>query len=415
MRWRATLTAEAEATAAGPAVLLTTPPETGSAPVSTGSAREAATNGRRAGHTTDRRGRTTTGPAAGEGGRGRVTALDVATGKVRWDAALPEGCAAGAVAGDRTTVAVVLRCGERNEVQILDAGTGRVLARTGIGPGDGIAPIVRDGVTMLRDARSFQVFAPDGRRLADRAGEVCAEQCDAAVEDGVAIVAHGGSRDDPDDAAVEGIALADGRPLWRARVAAAHLVAAGGRLYAVGPAARPVPFLVVHDIDAEHGPGAGLVSEVPYRKGAATALGGRVLGTGAAGARWYTIVPERRPPVSPQWPDACRTVDAAQLAALFRKEEPDVVDVTVPGAPAHAECRFDTPRGPAVTVSILWSGPDARRRFAVLVPGPEEVRGRNATVTTLRFPDGSRIVQVETTGGETMARKVARMIQEHDA
>ncbi|MFB9182381.1 PQQ-binding-like beta-propeller repeat protein [Dactylosporangium sucinum] len=428
VRWRATLAAQAEATAAGPAVLVTTPPETGAAPPSNRSAREAATSSRRARRTTDRHSPATTDrsaatdPSTGANaatadpaGGGRVTALSTATGNLLWEAALPEGCAAGGVAGDRVSVAVELRCGERNELEVRAAGSGRVLARTGLGPGDGFAPIVRDGVTVLRDARSFQVFGRDGRRLADRPGEVCAERCDAAVRDGVVVVAHDGKRDDPDDAAIEGIGLGDGRVRWRANVAAAHLVTAGGRLYAVGPAPRPVPFLVVHGIDAERGPGAGLASEVPYRKGAATGLGDRVLVTGAAGARWYTIVPQPSPPAEPPWPDACRALDPADLGAVFRKEDPDVVDVTVPGAPAHAECRFDVARGPAVTVSVLWAGADARRRFSALEPGPEEVRGRGGTVTTVRFLDGDRIVQVETTGGETTARKVARMIQEHGA
>ncbi|UWP79360.1 PQQ-like beta-propeller repeat protein [Dactylosporangium fulvum] len=406
VRWRTGLAPRTEATAAGPAVLLTIP-----------------------------------GAA-----RARLTALSAATGTSMWTVTLPDGCEVARVAGDRTTVAVELRCGDRLTLQVRDATDGRLRAETVLQrvdpvepPGDGPGLLVRDGATIVRDSRTFRLFGPDGRLLADRPSDGCTGLCDVLVEEGVAVVAHSGRAEDPDDGAVEAIGLADGTVRWRAKIQARYLLRRDGQLFAVGPAPRPVPFLVVHPLDVTGGARPGLATELPGPALLATSAGRLLIEADDRLAWHHPVTRAGGPPAflgAADWPDACAALTDTDLATLrvptgrddrsARDAGTTRADVTAPAGPARAECHFSASQGPAVTVSILWAADDdlgARRRFTAItgdrrpvdVPGADaavrtERSGRGTTVTTIVMRIGRRIVSIETTGTPATARTVARLV-----
>ncbi|WP_432992819.1 PQQ-binding-like beta-propeller repeat protein [Dactylosporangium sp. CA-233914] len=310
--------------------------------------------------------------AAGDGGR-------------LWTAELAEGCELRAAAGDGKTTAVRLACGEHDRLEIRDARTGALRSRTELDPvadDGGLGLLVRDGATLVRGARTFQVFGPDGARLVARDGDGCAEFCDLAVEGDVAIVAQSGGSTDRADGALEAFALADGAERWRAERTVRALVREGGRLYAIGPAPQPVPFLAVSGV-GERGVSAPVATALPA--GAIPQRGSAVLvaddrsrsgkadgrtrsgsGKGDVGLAWYRIRAVDTPAGylggAVQRPDPCRVVPPGDLAKRLGKQR-----VTAHRDDA-ATCTFTNGKD-AVRVRVLWAGTDedsAKQRFDVV-------------------------------------------------
>jgi hypothetical protein len=200
---------------------------------------------------------------------------------------------------------VRLSCGDQDRLEIRDAHNGTLRSRTVLDPAaddGGLGLLVRDGATLVRGARTFALFAPDGRRLAERTGDGCAELCDLAVEGGVALVAQSGGSTDRTDGALEAFGLHDGAVRWRAERAVRALVREGGRLYAVGPAPHAGPSLAVSGVD-ERGASAAYPTAVPAA--AAPQPGSALLVRDGGRLAWYRIRPVQ-PSGAPPPKDPCR-------------------------------------------------------------------------------------------------------------
>jgi hypothetical protein len=325
---------------------------------------------------------------------GTFSAVSVGGGDRLWGGELPEGCDVEAAAGDGSTVAIKTRCEDGAILEIRDARDGTLRSRTtldnaqldGAQPADdGLGLLVRDGATIVRGARSFQLFAPGGRRLVDRDGDGCVEFCAAAVEGDTVIVAHSGGRTDRTDGALEAFALADGTPRWRAERTVRALVRTGGRLYAVGPAPDPIPFLAVTGVGAR-GVSAQYATEVPAK--AAPQPGSALLVEGDGGElAWYRIRPVEPPAgylgSAATWPDPCGVLPRTELTRRLPRQR---VSARRTG---DTTCTFTGAKGPVVHVAVLWSGADEAstlRRYQVI--GKTEAVQRFGTllvsVTTVR-------------------------------
>ncbi|WP_433607732.1 PQQ-binding-like beta-propeller repeat protein [Dactylosporangium sp. CA-139114] len=296
----------------------------------------------------------------GAPGAGTINAVAAGDGGRLWSAELPEGCDLRATAGDGRTTALRLACTEddrlEDRLEIRDARTGALRSRTTIDPDaddGGLGLLVRDGATLVRGARTFQLFGPDGTRLVQRDGDGCAEFCDLAVEGGVAIVAQSGGSTDRTDGALEAFALADGHERWRADRTTRALVREGGRLYAVGPAPQPAPFTAVSGV-GEHGVSAPFATMLPAD--AVPQRGSAVLVADGEGLAWYRIRPVEQPPGplggAVDRPDPCAVLPAAGVAERLGKRP----------ATAHRDddttCTYTTVKGQTLRVQVLWAGVD---------------------------------------------------------
>jgi outer membrane protein assembly factor BamB len=407
VRWKTTMTTRTEAMAAGPAILVGEPepdaaammwanvvdpptrsdkagkrkkPSASPGPPSRG---PAAKNGAATG-TQD--GRPSPAPVAtpAPSGRGKarlagradeletktgaIIAVAAGNGERLWTADLPDGCDLRAAAGDGATIAARLACGDTDRLELRDARTGELRSRTDLDPaGDdgGLGLLVRDGATLVRGARSFDVFAPDGRRLAHRDGDGCAEYCDVAVERGVVVVAQSGGITDRTDGVLQAFALADGAERWRADRTVRALVREGGRLYAIGPAPDPVPFLTVTGV-AESGVSSAFATAVPADD--QPQRGSAVLAEGAGGTlAWYRLRPVDEPAGylggAVQRPDPCAVLPYAELLKRFGKQP---VTTTRAG---EAECVYTPAKGEPVRLKVLWADDDeasAKARYEII-------------------------------------------------
>ncbi|MFB9442791.1 PQQ-binding-like beta-propeller repeat protein [Dactylosporangium vinaceum] len=341
------------------------------------------TSGRaRIGHTDEDAG---TVPTRDAPDPGKINAVSAGDGGRLWSADLPEGCDLRAAAGDGKTTALRLACtaGDRVEdrLEIRDARTGALRSRTALDPAaddGGLGLLVRGGATLVRGARTFQLFAPDGHRLVQRTGDGCAEYCDLAVEGGVAVVAQSGAAADPTDGALEAFALTDGAERWRADRTVRALVREGGRLYAVGPAPQPVPFTAVSGV-GEHGLSDPFATMLPA--GAVPQRGTAMLVADNAGLAWYRIRPIEQPPGylggATDRPDPCAAVPRAEVAKRLGR----------PGGSAHRDdtttCTF-TSGSKTLRVEVLWAGtdePSAIARYNV-VKGEDIERYGTVVVAT---------------------------------
>ncbi|WP_433219263.1 PQQ-binding-like beta-propeller repeat protein [Dactylosporangium sp. CS-047395] len=305
-------------------------------------------------------------------GAGTINAVAAGDGGRLWSAQLPEDCDLRATAGDGQTTALRLACTEDDRfvdhLEIRDARTGALRSRTTLDPNaddGGLGLLVRDGATLVRGARTFQVYGPDGRQLAQRAGDGCAEYCDLAVEGDVAIVAQSGGSVDRTDGALEAFGLADGRERWRAERTVRALVREGGRLYAVGPAPRPVPFTAVSGV-GEHGVSDPFATTLPAD--AVPQRGSAVLVSEGDELAWYRIRPVDQPAGflggAVERPDPCAVLTAAEVARRLGKQR----------ATAHrddaATCTFTTVKDrDTLRVQVLWAGADeasAIRRYDIV-------------------------------------------------
>ena len=315
---------------------------------------------------------------------GAIIAVAAGNGERLWTAVLPEGCDLRAAAGDGATTAARLACGDTDRLEIRDARSGELRSRTDLDPsGDdgGLGLLVRDGATLVRGARSFDVFAPDGRRLAHRDGDGCAEFCDVAVERGVVVVAQSGGITDRTDGVLQAFALADGAERWRADRTVRALVRDGGRLYAIGPAPDPVPFLTVSGV-AESGVSAAYATAVPADD--QPQRGSALLAEGAGGTlAWYRLRPVEEPAGylggAVQRPDPCGVLPYAELLKRFAKQP---VTTTRDG---EAECVYTPAKGEAVRLKVLWADENeasAKARFDVIErPGLQRFGAVVVTIT----------------------------------
>nr|BFE61322.1 hypothetical protein GCM10020063_058480 [Dactylosporangium thailandense] len=305
-------------------------------------------------------------------GAGTINAVAAGDGGRLWSAELPEGCDLRATAGDGRTTALRLACTEddrlEDRLEIRDARTGALRSRTTIDPDaddGGLGLLVRDGATLVRGERTFQLFGPDGKRLVQRDGDGCADFCDLAVEGDVAIVAQSGGSTDRTDGALEAFALADGHERWRAERTARALVREGGRLYAVGPAPQPAPFTAVSGV-GEHGVSAPYATMLPAD--AVPQRGSAVLVSDGERLAWYRIRPVEQPPGhlggAADRPDPCAVLPAAEVAKRLGKRQ----------ASAHRDddttCTYTTVKGhDTLRVQVLWAGVDeasAIQRYDVI-------------------------------------------------
>ncbi|WP_433086657.1 PQQ-binding-like beta-propeller repeat protein [Dactylosporangium sp. CA-052675] len=296
----------------------------------------------------------------GAPGAGTINAVAAGDGGRLWSAELPEGCDLRATAGDGRTTALRLACTEddrlEDRLEIRDARTGALRSRTTIDPGaddGGLGLLVRDGATLVRGARTFQLFGPDGTRLVQRDGDGCADFCDLAVEGDVAIVAQSGGSTDRTDGALEAFALADGHERWRAERTTRALVREGGRLYAVGPAPQPVPFTAVSGV-GEHGVSAPFATMLPAD--AVPQRGSAVLVADGERLTWYRIRPVEQPPGhlggAADRPDPCAVLPAADVAGRLGKRP------ATPHRDDDTTCTYTTVKGQTLRVRVLWAGVD---------------------------------------------------------
>ncbi|MGI5239133.1 PQQ-binding-like beta-propeller repeat protein [Dactylosporangium sp. CA-139066] len=286
---------------------------------------------------------------------GTLTAVAAGDGGRLWTADLPEGCDLRAAAGDGRTVALRVACDGDDHLEIRDAHSGALRSRTDLDAAaddGGLGLLVRDGATLVRGPRTFELFAPDGRHLVDRVGDGCAEYCDLAVEGDVAIVAQSGGSIDRTDGALEAFDLADGAERWRVERTVRALVREGGRLYAVGPAPDPVPFLAVAGV-GERGVSPQYATTVPAA--ATPQPGPALLVRSGDGLAWYRIRPVGRPAGylggAPTRPDPCAVLPAADVAGRLGRQP---VTAHRDGA---AACTLTSAKG-GVEVKILWAGVD---------------------------------------------------------
>jgi len=397
-----------------------------------------------------------------EPGQDILSALDSATGKERWRAALPTGCEVVSTAADGTTVALQLRCDNRTELQLRAAKDGALRSQTTLeiavdAPADGVGLLVRDGTTVVRGARSFQVFAADGRRLVDRPDEGCFEYCDVALDGDTVLLAHSGSITDPADGALEAIALADGRIRWRSNLTVDALVRTAGHLYAVGPAPQPVPFLTIAAVAAD-GAAPALATDVPALNrpqvdpvALLLALDGtrrrppetvpallisHPAGDGDLLLEWHRVRPRtgRRAggylgdSTAPGWPDACAALTPADLRTLLGRTPAAATDLSAAGGPPHSRCRYTAGAG-SFTVETLWSGVDeadvvARWQRVAAGGRPVRVGGEDDAVqltTSAAALDGGPVrillrvgrVVMAVTGTTATARRGAAMVADN--
>ncbi|MEV6926574.1 PQQ-binding-like beta-propeller repeat protein [Dactylosporangium sp. NPDC051485] len=373
VRWRMPLSTRTTAMAAGPAVLVAEPAQaaspmrwaadTSEKPAPRAGRPDRMVFGPRAAPPRAQPGRARLG--AGDDGAeaaarttptpGTINALAAGNGGRLWSAELPEGCDLRAAAGDGRTVAMRLACADGDRLELREARGGKLRAGAALDPeadDGGLGLLVRDGATLVRGTRTFSVFGPDGKRLVERSGDGCAEFCDLAVEGGVAVVAQSGGATDHTDGALEAFALADGEQRWRAELTVRALVRAGGRLYAVGPAPAPVPFMVVSGV-SEDGPSASYATAVPAT---ATAQPGSALLVRDGGElAWYRIRPVDRPAGylggAAQRPDPCQVLPPADLRERFAGQP-----VTAQRE-GDATCTLSSPRT-TLRVDVLWAGTD---------------------------------------------------------
>ncbi|MFI5912503.1 PQQ-binding-like beta-propeller repeat protein [Dactylosporangium sp. NPDC051541] len=310
---------------------------------------------------------------------GKINAVSAGDGGRLWSADLPEGCDLRAAAGDGRTTALRLACTENDQVEdrleIRDAHTGALRSRTTLDPAaddGGLGLLVRDGATLVRGARTFQLFAPDGHRLVERAGDGCAEYCDLAVEGDVAVVAQSGAAADTTDGALEAFALADGAERWRADRTVRALVREGGRLYAVGPAPRPVPFTAVSGV-GEHGVSAPYATMLPA--GAVPQRGSAMLVAAGDRLTWYRIRPIEPPAAylggATDRPDPCRVLPPAEIAKRLDRQRVTAHrdDATTCTFTSVQEAKDVKDVKQTLEVQVLWAAADeaaAIRRYDLM-------------------------------------------------
>ncbi|GAA2383019.1 hypothetical protein GCM10010170_091760 [Dactylosporangium salmoneum] len=378
VRWRMPLTTRTTAMAAGPAVLVAEPAQQAS-PMRWATAPDKADKPETPKPRAGRPDRMVFGPqaappraqpgrarlGAGDDGAeaaarttptpGTINALAAGDGGRLWSAELPDGCDLRAAAGDGRTVAVRLACADGDRLELREARGGKLRAAAELDPeadDGGLGLLVRDGATLVRGTRTFSVFGPGGKRLVERSGDGCAEFCDLAVEGGVAVVAQSGGASDHTDGALEAFALSDGKQRWRAERTVRVLVREGGRLYAVGPAPAPVPFMAVSGV-AEDGPSASYATALPAT---ATAQPGSALLVRDGGElAWYRIRPVPRPAGylggAAQRPDPCKVLPPAELRDRFAGKP-----VTAQ-RDGDATCTLSSPKT-TLRVDVLWAGTD---------------------------------------------------------
>jgi hypothetical protein len=356
---------------------------------SAGAGKDGSVGRSRIGHTDEDAG---TVPTRDAPEAGKINAVAAGDGGRLWSADLPEGCDLRAAAGDGTTTALRLACTDsdrlEDRLEIRDARTGALRSRTTLDPGaddGGLGLLVRDGATLVRGARTFQLYGPDGRRLVQRDGDGCAEYCDLAVEGDVAIVAQSGGGVDRTDGALEAFALADGAQRWRAERTVRALVREGGRLYAVGPAPRPVPFTAVSGV-GEHGVSAPYATMLPA--GAVPQRGSAMLVADGEQLAWYRIRPVEQPAGylggAVERPDPCRVLPAGEVAERLGRQavsahRDDVVTCTFTAAKDKGTLR----------VQVLWAGTDeasAIRRYDIVQQDGVERVGAVIVATTAAGP-----------------------------
>ncbi len=381
------------------------------------------------------------GAAAGQGmlplmpvTGGGIRGLDARTGRLRWTRQVAErGCTTpivgqlGAEDTDGSLFAVKENCGGRTRLLALDPATGAVRWARDVQQ-QGITR-VRQGITLIDDARGLVVLAADGHAVTDaRHVRRCEEPCRFAVAGDHAVVT--GAREALTVDLLSRQVLS--RPLTTAYEA---LTVAAGQVYGVrgelGESRDPAGVRLLPAALDVIDPAAGTVRTGPApfalaadsgdagRRGVSwiAVAGGRLYaGHLAAGAFRTTAYATARPGLpgelggvrASDWPDACAVAPGYKSAA---PASPEAGTVTVGAVTLH-KLSCDYRLAGDARLDVVWVAPtpdDAHRLLTVEEPAqPVQVDGADeayafVSPAVLWFRAGRYVLRIGQTGLEAQA------------
>nr|WP_240973252.1 PQQ-binding-like beta-propeller repeat protein [Nonomuraea sp. FMUSA5-5] len=309
-------------------------------------------------------------------GLGVVRALGAMDGRRRWEYAVPAGCTGVSGDADEWTVALLMTCGRRTRIEVLDPGSGRLMWEREVFPLGNPLVTVDGGVVGLESDAALTVYDAGGRPLFEHVGDMaCACQL-AATAAGLLIVRPSGVSDSY-AAVTEVVNRLNGHVtrLTGAAGALEGVMAVGGRLYGVRPLAPDLLGTVVVMIDPVTGRQTPITGFPSFQE--VVGLGEHIMIVNDVGREaGTTLIAYRTSPTSPadsgaavrdgvareRWPDACALVPPAALPALFagaryrfvaRPAPPELALATptrcdlIPVLPASAG-------RPVITLNVLW-------------------------------------------------------------
>lgn len=349
---------------------------------------------------------------------GLVRALDTASGRRRWDAAVPSGCITGSGDADEWVVALLLTCGDRLRLLALEPSSGRLLWDKAVFlPSDDDGGVmVSSGAISLHNSDSITIYDVDGQVIYEHVAErTCARSCMfASTASGLLVVRWEG---------LIGYHAQVADMVDRRRRQVTHTDKAGdfeqiqevdGRIYGTRRLGGDLHASILVEIDPVAEKQRPLV-KVPLKEHLANISRYALLSINDDGllTAFKTIAPRSGDPGMAvrgdvdraKWPDVCTLIPQSALKAEFRATRYRPV-----GRPAPPELALETPIScdlvpddasyPVVTISIIWvsdTSEEAKTVLASAFSGLQvEVADRRSDVEIYvsRYLDDALIMRV---------------------
>ena len=332
-------------------------------------------------------------------GRREWLGLDPHTGRTRWTARVPAGCAvpgvgANAMAGGGPVSALVAECRVhgrlRARVLAIDPENGKTLWHRNLDDSTDVSVDSRGGITEVWDGETLRLFTRDGHPLLTRSGDqVCSDAtCPYAIVGGTMVVAVGG-----DHWTLLGVDTSSGEVRWRRKTGHIdQMISDGFRVYALRTRLTDTLLPAAADVlDPTSGKGHVVPLPFTYRQSDATpwlGVGGGLLYVGypvptlgeRGGMRLAALRaapsgpgPDTLGGVRPSvWPDACRLLTAADMRETFpgdsydRRAKRIEVGGVRPGAATSCTYVPDSEGAARPGVTVRWVAQTPREAHALL-------------------------------------------------
>lgn len=350
--------------------------------------------------------------------------LDIVDGQRRWDSPLPSGCHSQSGDADEWVTAILMTCGGRAHLRVLETSTGMVLWERKAFPLSNPLVTVAGGAVSLASDHAFVVYDIDGRRLYEHIAERTCECWLAATRTGLLILR---SEPDLDDFVAEAVDRRNGRviPMDGERDTFLNAWVIDGRIYGLRRLGDMLQGVVIVAIDPATG-GQRPIAALPRYAAVAdmnrhTLLIDPGIDADRTSLAAYTITAPRAvgPGTASQagvvpgnWPDACALVPPAALKAEFPRAR-----YTAVPRPAPPELNVRTPVGcdlipqdakyPILTLSVLWMGATADEAENIFRTVMRDFRVSVEEAVTLRSGARLYVDEVDATliqAGRTVVR-----------
>jgi outer membrane protein assembly factor BamB len=255
-----------------------------------------------------------------DGGHRTLRGRSATTGKRLWTTAVPRGCelseaAAHGSGGSETLAVLTLACDGRGRVLAVDPATGRTRWSRTFRSAEPPAVAVQGEVTTAFDGTALRAFDGHGRQIMARVGDdLCGAMCPTVLSGRRLVVVYRAGGQRAAERSMEAIDVSSGGIAWRRDVPDySALTVAGDRLYALRP--RLAENLLPAGIDIV-APDDGETTTVPAPFVVGPGVDGVRPWMAAAGGLLYVAVPEVAPRVAMDQPRNPYPAGTARLIAL---------------------------------------------------------------------------------------------------